>query len=168
MTAGGGWRRLGLLAILFIGGLALGRFSIKDAVAEKRMAEARKLAQAGDHVGAILKYESVVRGWANRDLRGEAQFQIGSSSIGLNQMERAMKEYEKVFQDFPASVRAEDAKFMIGLIFERYAGNVSAAREVYKGYLDMYPNGRRRREVELRISSLSEQIRKIPKSKKSP
>lgn len=76
---------------------------------------------------------------------------------------QAIKEYQKVIDNYPESKWADDAQHEIGKCFE-YQGNYSQALKEYQKIIDNYPRGNKVKSAKLKveiISNNSEEVLKL-------
>jgi len=87
---------------------------------------------------AIPEFTKVVEADPDGDLSDNAQYWIGECYYGMNNYNRAIVEFEKVFT-FKNSNKDDDAQLKLGLCYLNL-GQRQKAREEFQRLVDFYPN----------------------------
>jgi len=94
---------------------------------------------------AIPEFTQVIDADPNGDLSDNAQYWIGECYYGMNNFNRAIVEFEKVFT-FKNSNKDDDAQLKLGLCYLNL-GQRQKAREEFQRLVDFYPNSEYRQKA---------------------
>jgi TolA-binding protein len=93
-----------------------------------------------------------------------AQYQIGEIYQNAGKARESIEAYRRVVRDWPESKEAPEAQYRVGMILVEEAkrgnqdkGNLDRARDAFRDYLTLYPNGSRASAVRTQISTLGNQ-----------
>lgn len=98
--------------------------------------EGRARFEAFDYNGCISIMTELLTQYPDHELADNAQYWIGESYYGLNQYQKAILEFQKVFA-YDAADKHDDAQLMIGLSYVRL-GQREQAQSAFEEFLSTY------------------------------
>lgn len=118
-------------------------------LAEKKFTSGDELTKKRDYLNANIAYIEGLKK-DNKSKKVPAILYIMASNyIALTSYEQAIIEYDKLLKSFPDSERAEDALFMIGMVYKNCIGDKGKAINNFNEYLQKYPFGKMANEVKM-------------------
>lgn len=114
----------------------------------------RQLTRQRDFLNANLNFKKSLELDSNSENTPYARFVMASNYVALTAYIQAVREYEKLINDFPGHEKAADSKFMIGIVYKNCIGDNVKALENFKEYLKNYPDGKSAAEVRMYIKKL--------------
>ncbi|MCS7185006.1 MAG: tetratricopeptide repeat protein [bacterium] len=93
-----------------------------------------------DYLTAYNLCRNFLESYPTHKKASEVAFISATISMGMNQIVRAIIEYEEVYKKYPLSLRAADSLYMLGLIYEEYLKDKKTALKYYKELVKNYPH----------------------------
>jgi tol-pal system protein YbgF len=112
-----------------------------------------KLFTDGQYAKAREEFQKFLKQHPKTTYSDNAQFWIGETWYVEEKYEKAIVEYEKVIQGFPAGDKVPDALLKQGLSFQKL-GDKASAKIVYQQIIKKYPQTNQARVARARLSEL--------------
>ncbi len=93
---------------------------------------------AGDYDKAKAAFGAFLQNYPTDNLADDARFMLGEIAAARKDYAGAVKEYQKVVDDYPLADRVPDALYKEGMAYE-LMGNPDKARESFNRVMDNYP-----------------------------
>ncbi len=103
--------------------------------AEQHFEKANELRKAADYAAAITEYKKVISLSVNSKIAQNAQYWIGQSHFGAGQFDAALAAFQKLLDEYPASVVDPSIKQMIERV-QQAKENKRLFEAVLKGDID--------------------------------
>lgn len=126
---------------IFVGGFFLYKSSSEQKSA-RYLERGNKLLKNKKYIEAILEYQKAAGLKPSKKISAELHYNIATSCLALAQYSSAITEYKKVVSDYKDSPFADDAQFIIAMIFDERLGNKKRAKQEFKFYLDNFPKAK--------------------------
>ena len=123
-------------------------------LAKEKFALGEELSQKRDYLNANLAFMEVLKRAPRAPFAPQARYRLATNYIGLTAYDQAIKEYERLARDYPQHPKAEDALFMVGMVWKNCIRNGPEARAAFERYLQFYPNGRLAGEVKMYLQEM--------------
>lgn len=81
---------------------------------------------------ALEAYDTMLAKYKNHSLTDEILYEKSKLLVKLGKFEQAIKELEKILENYKTDILADDANFMIGEIYEQHLMNEEKAMEYYQ------------------------------------
>ena len=112
-----------------------------------------KLFQDGQYAKAREEFQKFLKQHPKTTYSDNAQFWIGETWYVEKKYERAIVEYEKVIQGFPAGDKVQDALLKQGMSFQKL-GDKASAKIVYQQIIKKYPQTNQAKTSRTKLSEL--------------
>lgn len=99
---------------------------------------ARSQFENNNYKGCINSMQSLLDRYPNAKMADNCQYWIALSYFGMDQYEKALIEFQKVFAYEPTD-KHDDAQLMIALSYQKL-GKATQAQQAFQSFLDMYPD----------------------------
>jgi TolA-binding protein len=131
--------------------LSLSACSNRDA--RRRYAEAQKLFDAGDYLGAVHGFELVVVDHPDSDVADHALYLVGQIyALYFHQYDRAQNAYQRLVQNYPRSADAPAAQLARAEIFHYKSEDYARALQEYHRLLTLFPDAPHPDRIHYRMS----------------
>ncbi|MBA3901110.1 MAG: tetratricopeptide repeat protein, partial [Bacteroidetes bacterium] len=98
-------------------------------------------------------YSEYANTYPDDNLSAEYLFKAGEVSLGLNEPEKSLDYFKKVCDNFPDSEKASYSLFLQAYVLDNYINDILAG-EVYKDFIEKYPDHQMVKDAEFSIQNL--------------
>lgn len=112
---------------------------VKTTEAERLLKKIYMAYQSSDFLNAYHNSKLFLTKFPKHEKAAEVSFISATISFGMNQIVRAIMEYEEVYKNYPSSPRAADSLYMLGVIYEEYVRDKKIAARYYQELVKKYP-----------------------------
>jgi TolA-binding protein len=156
-------RTLGALAL--ITSMIVGCGKMPD---QKLMDSAKKFETKQKYAEAAADYDKLAVDFSQSPFSAEALYRGGLLyANALQQLPKAIKNFQNVTEHYPDSPFAAQAQFMIGFLYANTQSDTANARAAYEAFLAKYPKNELAQSVQWELDNLGKDINEILKVKES-
>jgi tetratricopeptide (TPR) repeat protein len=123
-------------------------------VAMQRFAEIDLLIFQNKKRNAIAALDSMLLDFPAHSLTDEILWRSANLKLELGRFDAAVEFLERIDRDFGFDILGDDAKYLMGIIFEEHKADIDKAMEIYNKFLTKYPGSNYAADVRKRFRVL--------------
>lgn len=108
-------------------------------------------------------YTKFANQYPGDSLAAEYLFKAADIKMNIAKEEAALELLDKILQDYPDFEKRAEAMFLKGYIYENYQGDLAQAEELYKTFLEQYPNHEFADDAEMSLKYLGKSPEELVK-----
>ncbi|MDQ3192584.1 MAG: tetratricopeptide repeat protein [Bacteroidota bacterium] len=120
---------------------------------EKELYSGSKMFNDSAAIAVVELYNEYADTYPEDSLSADYLFKAGEVSMGLNQAERSLHYFKKVCDKYPEAEKASFSLFLQAYVLDNYI-NDRQAGEVYRSFIEKYPNHPMVKDAEFSIQNL--------------
>lgn len=157
-----------LLPVLFmLFGCAKDNIKMGELTPEEQLAAAKRIYDKKDYYKAKMQFTILVLNNQGKSIIENAQFYLAECHFQLKEYFLAISEYEKLIKSLSQSSFVDDARYKIGLSYEKLSPGYGLDQEYtqkaisqYQQFMDDYPNSEWASTVEKRLIACQDKLAK--------